>query len=83
MLGLCFGLCVLVNDIFGMEFGIEVVLCMVDVDGFWIDVVGDDGKLFGVLEIGWVDGVWVVDLEGFYVELFDLVGNVIGYGCVD
>ncbi len=81
--GLRLGPRVLANDTFGMESGTEAALRMVDADGFWIDVVGDDGKLPGALETGRADGVRVVDSEGFYVELLDPAGNAIGHGRVD
>ncbi|MGK8195252.1 hypothetical protein [Burkholderia cepacia] len=81
--GLRLGPRVLANDAFGMESGTDAALRMVDRDGFWIDVVGDDGRLPGALETGLADGVRVVDSEGFYVELLDPAGNAVGQERVD
>ncbi|WP_175682521.1 hypothetical protein [Burkholderia cenocepacia] len=81
--GLRLGPRILANDTFGLEAGASAALRMVDADGFWIDVVGDAGRLPGATETGRADGVRVVDAEGFYIELLDPAGNTSAQERVD
>lgn len=78
--GLRLGPRILANDTFGFEAATGAALRMVDSEGFWVDVVGDDGRLVGSLETGRPDGVRVVDSEGFFVQLLDPAGNPVDTG---